>query len=323
MKKKKKTNEKIKRREYIICEEDKKNNDFERNVYNSIKKVMEKKEIKGCFTKYLNHLKVIYDIYSKMSLNKMNTKQVIHIDGFNQFLVNFTILGVNISLEQMNWIFKNISKVLQNERNNDLYLDFEDFKLSIVYLTIFSNSENKSWKLKPKDIEEINEEKIEIFFQNMGLKLPFNKLELEKFINDRRNMSTKNFMNLQQTKKRGDKNSFYNKQLSLKEEIEINQNILQKNSKNNNKNEEEANNVKKDEIIQAQDENDTINLDKSKNKNEDMNNKKSDDSKENNDNEDENQNNKDENNMEINNDNENKLFENKDLNNKSLEAEKK
>ena len=319
----KKTNEKIKRREYIICEEDKKNNDFERNIFNSIKKVIEKKEIKGCFTKYLNHLKVIYDIYSKMSLNKMNTKQVIHIDGFNQFLVNFTILGVNISLEQMNWIFKNISKVLQNERNNDLYLDFEDFKLSIVYLTIFSNSENKSWKLKPKDIEEINEEKIEIFFQNMGLKLPFNKLELEKFINDRRNMSTKNFMNLQQTKKRGDKNSFYNKQLSLKEEIEINQNILQKNSKNNNKNEEDTNNVKKDEIIQAQDENDTINLDKSNNKKEEMNNKKSDDSKENNDNEDENQNNKDENNMEINNDNENKLFENKDLNNKSLEAEKK
>ena len=39
--------EAIKRRDYIICEEDKKNNDFERNIYNSIKKIMEKKEIKG------------------------------------------------------------------------------------------------------------------------------------------------------------------------------------------------------------------------------------------------------------------------------------
>ena len=324
----KKTNEKIKRREYIICEEDKKNNDFERNIYNSIKKVMEKKEIKGCFTKYLNHLKVIYDIYSKMSLNKMNTKQVIHIDGYNQFLVNFTILGVYISLEQMNYIFKNISKVSQSQRNNDLYLDFEDFKVSIGYLTIFSNSENKSWKLKPKDIEEINAEKIELFFQNIGLKIPFNKLELEKFINDRRNMSTKNFLNLQQTKKREDKNSLYNKQLSLKEEIEINQNILQKSDTNIDKTEEQPNIEKKDEMIQVQDENEITKLElnndnnKKEEEKEEINNKKLDDSPKNNENEDENKNDKVESNIDKNN-NVNEIEENKDLDNNKEEKEKK
>ena len=320
--------EAIKRRDYIICEEDKKNNDFERNIYNSIKKMMEKKEIKRCITKYLNHLKVIYDIYSKMSLNKMNTKQVIHIDGYNQFLVNFTILGVYISLEQMNYIFKNISKVSQSQRNNDLYLDFEDFKVSIGYLTIFSNSENKSWKLKPKDIEEINAEKIEIFFQNIGLKIPFNKLELEKFINDRRNMSAKNFLNLQQTKKREDKNSLYNKQLSLKEEIEINQNILQKSDTNIDKTEEQPNIEKKDEMIQVQDENEITKLElnndnnKKEEEQEEINNKKLDDSPKNNENEDENKNDKVESNVDKNN-NVNEIGENKDLDNNKEEKEKK
>ena len=286
----------LKRRDYIICEEDKKNNDFEKNINNSIIKMMQKESIKTCIEKYSNHLKVIYDTYSKMSLNKLNSKQVLYIDEFNQFLINFTIIGIYISLEQMNWIFKNISKASRNKRNNELYLDFEDFKLSIIYLTIFSNLENKSWKLKPKDIEEINDEKIEKFLGDLGLKLPFNKAELENFIRERKNMSSKNYLSLQQTKKRKEENSIYNRQLNMnrkedfkvpnsigsinnkskvikkteliknikikKEEIKVNINITQK--KNNNKNiikeEEEEKEDKaenKEEIVtQVQDEKD-------------------------------------------------------------------
>ena len=211
----KKEANKLKRRDYIICEEDKKNNDFEKNINNSIIKMMQKESIKACMEKYSNHLKVIYETYSKMSLNKLNSKQVLYIDEFNQFLINFTIIGIYISLEQMNWIFKNISKASQNKRNNELYLDFEDFKLSIAYLTIFSNLETKTWKLKPKDIEEINDEKIEKFLGDLGLKLPFNKVELENFIRERKNMSSKNYLNLQQTKKRKEENSIYNRQLNM------------------------------------------------------------------------------------------------------------
>ena len=200
---------KNKRKDYIICEQDKQYNEFEKNLSNSIKKMMEKEEIKAVIDKYINHLKAIYDVYSQLSINKIGSKQVIRLDDFNQFLVNFTILGVYISLEQMNWIFKNISKLSQRKRNNDLYLDFEDFKLSICYLTIFSSLEIKSWKLKPNNIEEITEENLEKFFSNLGLKLPFNKVELDKFINERRTMPTKNLLNIQQTKRREEKKNSY------------------------------------------------------------------------------------------------------------------
>ena len=238
----------IRRKDYIICEEDKKYSDFEKNIYNSIQKTMQKEEIKQCMNKYTNHLKVIYDIYSKMSLNKIDSKAVIHEDEFNQFLINFTIIGIYITIEQMNWIFKNISKMSQNKRNNELYLDFEDFKISIGYLTIFSDLEVKSWKLKPQNIEDLTEEKLEKFFNNLGLKLPFDKVELEKFINDRRNMSVKNFLNLQQTKKRKEKNNNYNNQLAKSEEIKINS-IASNHSKlkRNKKNENEIRNNKKEE----------------------------------------------------------------------------
>ena len=42
----------------------------------------------------------------------------------------------------MVWIFKNISKVLQNERNGLMHFDFDDFKMSICYLAILSSFDN-------------------------------------------------------------------------------------------------------------------------------------------------------------------------------------
>ena len=49
----------------------------------------------------------------------------------------------------------------------------------------------------------INAENVENFMKSLGLKLPFNKLEIEKFINERRGMSAKNLLDIQ-TKKRKD-----------------------------------------------------------------------------------------------------------------------
>ena len=44
----------------------------------------------------MNHLKIIYDIYSKIGYNKIsfNSKEVMHIDEFKQFLINFAIFVV-------------------------------------------------------------------------------------------------------------------------------------------------------------------------------------------------------------------------------------
>ena len=172
---------------------------FEKNLNNTMKELISRKEIKEIFDKYNNHLKLIYDIYSKFSVKKIeqNAKEAIKMDGFKQFLANFAILGEVVSVEQMIWIFNNIAKILQNEKNNQIYLDFDDFKLSLCYLAIFNKIRNKDKKILPKDIEEINVENIENFMKLLGLKLPYSRIEIEKFINERRNMTYKNLINVQ------------------------------------------------------------------------------------------------------------------------------
>ena len=190
--------EKLKRKDYIISEEEKTYKEFEKNINNSFKELLSKEEIQSCFDKYINHLKIIYDIYSKIGYNKIsfNSKEVIRIDEFRQFLTNFAVLGVYINTDQMSWIFKTIAKVSQNDRYNEMYFDFDDFQISMLYLTVLSKYENKSCKIMPKDIEELNEINLEKFFQILGLKLPFDKVELEKFINERRSMSMKNMISI-------------------------------------------------------------------------------------------------------------------------------
>ena len=245
----KKEANKLKRKDYIISDEDRQYNQFEKNINNSIKNKMETSEIKTVIDNYLNHLKVIYDIYSKLGLTKMNSKKEgMNIDEFSQFLVNFTIMGVYISLEQMNWIFKNISLSNQNKKNNKLFLTFDDFKLSICYLSIFSKLDGGSWRLRPKDIEEITEKNIEEFFRKLGFKLPFDKVELEKFINQRRSMSTKNFISIQNSKKREQKSINYSKQLSQIKSIKLNSISYKKNNSNININQKQKGEIKNKKI---------------------------------------------------------------------------
>ena len=144
---------------------------------------MEKIEIKKIMVKYENHLKVIYDSFSKKTLDE---KKVIQLDEFKQFLDNFSLIEECISSEQMNLVFNYISKPSQRKRNNKLYLDFDDFKLSICYLSLFSNFGNDVTVLNTKDINELNEECVEKFLKKLGLKFPFNKTELEKNIKNRK-----------------------------------------------------------------------------------------------------------------------------------------
>ena len=209
-----------------------------------MKQLLEKNEIKECLDKYMNHLQIIYNIYSKIGYNKISfkSKEVIHMEEFNQFLINLAILGIYITSDQMSWIFKNIAKVSQNDRYNEMFFDFNDFILSICYLTIFSKYENKTLKIKPKDIEETTEKNIEKFLQNLGLKLPFDKVELEKFINERRSMTMKNLLNLQHIKKLEEAKNFINNNKKIKNEKNV------ENERNNNGNDIIENNKKTHDI---------------------------------------------------------------------------
>ena len=238
-----------------------------------MKELVTRKEIKDVFEKYNSHLKLIYDIYSKISYNKISfySKEVIRIDEFKQFLINFTVLGVIISTEQMIWIFNNISKVLQNERNNQMYFDFDDFKLSLCYLAIFAKTTfSRDKKIIQTDIDETNGENIENFIKLLGIKLPFNRLEIEKFINERRSMTMKNLLNIQNKKKIENIKKKFNDLYHLKKEEEMDKNL------DNNEKNEDNNNEQNDDIDPnvhlEKNKNDNININTSEIKTKDINN---------------------------------------------------
>lgn len=104
----------------------------------------------------------------------------------------------------MNWIYKVITRKSLNEKENQSYFDYHDFKLALCYLTIMARFAEKERKILKEDIDNLNGEYIEIFFKYMGLDLPFEKEYLTQFIKDRRNMTTKELLNLQKKLKEKD-----------------------------------------------------------------------------------------------------------------------
>ena len=82
-----------------------------------------------------------------------------------------------------------------DKRENQSYLDYHDFEMALCYLAIFSRFADRTRKIMPSDIDNLNGETIEYFLKFMGLELPFEKYELEQYINERRSMTVKNLLN--------------------------------------------------------------------------------------------------------------------------------
>ena len=121
-----------------------------------------------------------------------------------QFLTNFTILGILVSSSQMDWIYKVITRKSLEEKGNKSYFDYHDFKMALCYLTIMARFTEKERKNMKEDIDSLSGEHIEIFFQYMGLDLPFKKEYLTQFIKDRRTLTTKELLKLQKKLKEKD-----------------------------------------------------------------------------------------------------------------------
>ena len=97
----------------------------------------------------------------------------------------------------MNWIYNKIAKDKQTEKDGQTYLDFDDFQIALCMIAIFSRFTERSRKILPSDIDSTNGETIEYFFKFLGLKMPYNRIEMENFINDRRALTMKNLLDLQ------------------------------------------------------------------------------------------------------------------------------
>ena len=193
--------------------------EFEKGLNTTINNLLEKEDIKKVLDDYKNHLQLIYNIYSKIDCNKISFyfKEGIREESFKQFLMNFTILGLLVSSEQMTWIFNTITRPNLKEREYQSYLDFHDFEMALIYLGIFARFADRNRKIMKNDIDNTNGTTIEYFLKFMGMELPFNKNDLEQYINDRRSMTVKELLNLQQELRKNDVVEFKKKEMEIEE----------------------------------------------------------------------------------------------------------
>ena len=200
-------------------QKNKENIEFEKGLNDTINNLLEREDIKEVFEDYKNHLQLIYSIYSKIDTNKFtfNLKEGIREESFKQFLINFTVLGLLVSSDQMTWIFNTITRPKVKERENQSFLDFHDFEISLIYLAIYSRFAERTRRISPADIDNTNGVTMEYFLKFMGLELPFDKKDLELYINDRRSMKVKDLLNLQQELRKNDVVEFKKKEMEIEE----------------------------------------------------------------------------------------------------------
>ena len=224
--------------------------ELDKKLINNIKKIIDNNsKINYYLSKYNLHLKLIFGIYHKIGLNSISSINSL-IDNslcyneYKEFLINFGILNVFISIEQMNFIFKRLSR--QNNtgkiekynfniiKNKDTlnykqktYFTFDDFKISLLLIIIFSNMENDNIQIMKNDYENLNEKSVELLFDYLELIIPFYRRDIEDMVNKRRNMNSKCFKEWKKKKKNDLLNIFNNLYLN-----EDNYSILLKKIKN-------------------------------------------------------------------------------------------
>lgn len=176
--------------------------DFSKNLNNNISNVMEKPEIKEVFETHDSHLKSIFQIYCQVGNRKLHNihhyENAIHQKDLNEFCSDFLILGLLLTTEQILTIFRKVAKRNIGEYEDRFFLKYEDFKLVLLYMVLYS-------KLVPKGhidfdkslLEKITADKVQSFFDFMGLKLPYSRVDIEDFINDRRALTHKQKFNYQ------------------------------------------------------------------------------------------------------------------------------
>ena len=216
------TNYLIENKEYI---------ELDKKLKLNIKNIIVNNSKINCYiNKYDEHLKLIFDIYHKIGLNSISSINFIIKDSlcyneYKEFLINFGILNVFISMEQMNFIFKRLSKKNLNNKNTEnillnnidkikiqqkSYLTFDDFKLSLLLILILSNMENNNIQILKSDYESLNEKIVELMFEYLELAVPFFRRDIEDMINQRRNMNSKEFKEWKKKKKNNLLNIFNN-----------------------------------------------------------------------------------------------------------------
>ena len=239
-------NQKIPKNKLNYFKDEKNYIEFDRNLISKIQNLMNStNNISNYIKIYDQHFKLIFEIYHKVGQNKItsinrNIDDSLYINEFKEFLTNFGLLNILITKEQMNFIFNRLTRKTEskdnNEKNSDeqkQYLTYNDFRMSLLLLTIMTHLNNKDMKITEEDYNNIlTVEKIEELFLYFGLKIPYIRKDLEALINLRRSMSAKDFFIWQQNQKKEFLEKFKGIQ---RKENENKNNIIQNNKENKEK----------------------------------------------------------------------------------------
>ena len=250
-------NQKIPKNKINYFKEDKNYIEFDRNLISKIQTLMNSTNNISNFIKiYEQHLKLIFEIYHKIGQNKItsinrNIDDSLYINEYKEFLNNFGLLNILITKDQMNFIYKRLTRNENKENNNEKleeqkqYLSYNDFKMSLLLLTIMTHLNNKDMKITEEDYNLLNIEKIEELFNYLGLKLPYIRKDVEGLINTKRGMSAKDFFAWQQKMKK----DYYDKFKGIQRKDNERRNSLIPHSKGNRPKSSIKLNVKKSEKI--------------------------------------------------------------------------
>ena len=207
-------NQKIPKTHINYFKEEKNFIEFDRNLIPKLQTLMNSTNNISNFIKiYDQHLRLIFDIYHKIGQNKItsingNNDDSLYLNEYKEFLGNFGLLNILITKEQMNFIYKRLTRKAENKENNEQdyeqkqYLTYNDFRTSLLLLTIMTHLNSKELKITEDDYNLLNITKIEELFEYMGLKIPYIRKDLERLINGKRGMSAKDFFNWQQKMKK-------------------------------------------------------------------------------------------------------------------------
>ena len=263
-------NQKIPKNKINYFKEEKNYIEFDRNLISKIQTLMNStNNISNYIKIYDQHLKLIFEIYHKIGQNKItsinrNIDDSLYINEYKEFLTNFGLLNILITKDQMNFIYNRLTRKTEvkennnnNEKNFEQYLSYNDFRMSLILLTIMTHLNNKDMKITEEDYNNIlTVEKIEELFLYLGLKIPYIRKDLEALINSRRGMSAKDFFMWQQNQKK----EFYDKFKGIQRKENIRKNCIIPHSRESRPKSSTKLNIKKSEKIESINNNNNINV---------------------------------------------------------------
>jgi len=198
--------------------EEKKYHEFEHKLNGKLNDILNRNDISKFFEKYNEHIDWLYNVFANGVTKKIGgfTEENLHLEGFKQFCSIFSIVGLLINVDQMNFIFKKLARFNGNSEYDSNFIRKEDFKVALLYLAIYSKYTSRTRKIMPDDLKKVDEQTLQLLFNYMKLELPFDRYDMEGLINDRKKLTAKQYQQVLRVYEQRKYKQFAPEELELK-----------------------------------------------------------------------------------------------------------